>query len=448
MPEAKCYSLRGRLLFLLLGAFAVAWTATALVSYFDARHEISELFDAQLASAAALMLAQVRHDADELELPERPESHRYQRRLLFQVFDERGRMVLRSAGAPLTPLAASLEGFGDRDYDGVRWRVYGVADRENGVRVLVAERIDVRGELATHVALNVLNPLLYAVPVVALLIWLAVGRGLRPLERLARAVEQRSPGTLASLDAPDAPMEVAPLVGALNRLLARIGVALAKERRFTDDAAHELRTPLAAIKTQAQVAQAARDDAERGRALAQVVRGADRAAHLAEQLLVLARLDPEGTEPPSVRVDLRQVAADAISQLASDALVKSVDIAVDDAGPAEVAGDAALLAALARNLVDNAVRYTPAGGRVRVRTGIEGGSAVLEVVDSGPGIPAAERERVQERFYRILGTGEEGSGLGLSIARRICELHGARLALEDGPGGVGLRAQVSFPRRG
>jgi two-component system sensor histidine kinase QseC len=445
MPEARRYSLRGRLLWMLLGAFALAWTGTAIVSYFDARHEISELFDAQLASAAALMLAQVRHDADELELPELPESHKYQRRLLFQVFDEHDRMVLRSAGAPHAPLAQSLHGFDHQDYDGARWRLYGVADREHDVRVVVAERADVRSELATHIAAGVLKPLVYAVPLVALLVWLGVTRGLSPLARLARAVEQRAPGTLAPVDAPDAPLEVAPLVGALNRLLARVGVALEKERRFTDDAAHELRTPLAAIRTQAQVALAARDDGERARALAQVVRGADRAARLAEQLLVLARLDPEGAERPSARVDLRQIAAEAVGQLAPAALAKSIDIAVEDDGPAEVSGDPALLAALARNLVDNAVRYTPAGGRVQVRAPVEDGGAVFEVADSGPGIPAAERERVQERFYRVLGTGEEGSGLGLSIVRRIADLHGARLVLEDGAGGAGLRVRVVFP---
>ncbi|HSO08024.1 MAG TPA: ATP-binding protein, partial [Pelomicrobium sp.] len=172
--------------------------------------------------------------------------------------------------------------------------------------------------------------------------------------------------------------------------------------------------------------------------------GADRAAHLAEQLLVLARLEPEGAAPPTGRADLGAVAREAVGHLAGEAVAKSIDIAVEAPGAASVTGDPALLAALARNLVDNAVRYTQPGGRVRVRVS-GAASPVLEVEDSGPGIPAAERERVQERFYRVLGSGEEGSGLGLSIARRIAELHGARLALEDGAGGVGLRVRVMFP---
>ncbi len=444
MPDARRYSLRRLLLLLLLGAFAVAWTATAAFSYFDARHEIREVFDAQLASAAALILAQVRDEPDEVELPELEEAHKYQRRLVFQVYDEHGRLALRSGGAPREPFGAGLEGFAERQFLGARWRVFGMIGRDGEVRVAVAERDDVRGELATRIALNVLNPLLYALPAVAVLIWLAVSRGLGPLERAARAVEARAPGSLAAIEAPDAPKEVATLVEALNGLLQRVTAALEKERRFTDDAAHELRTPLAAIKTQAQVALAARDDAERKRALGQVVRGADRAAHLAEQLLVLARLEPAGAAPPTGRAELGAVAREAVGQLAGEAVAKSIDIAVEASGAATVTGDPALLAALARNLVDNAVRYTQPGGRVCVRVS-GAASPVLEVEDNGPGIPAAERERVQERFYRVLGNGEEGSGLGLSIARRVAELHGARLALEDGAQGVGLRVRVVFP---
>lgn len=438
------HSLRGRLLALLLAGFAVAWTAVAVKSYLDARHEIGELFDAQLAESAQLLLAQVGHEPDELEVSERPLAHPYQRNLVFQVSDRRGRVVLRSAGAPADALVGGVEGFGSRAADGHAWRIYTLTDAREGVRVVVGERDDVRAELARHIALGMLTPLLYALPAFGLLIWIGVGRSLRPLDRLAREVERRAADNLAEVAARGAPREVVPLVGALNRLFARVREAFVKERRFTDDAAHELRTPLAAIKTHAQVALAARADAERTRALESIVRGADRAAHLADQLLTLARLDDEAARAGDAPVDLRRAAAEAIGQLAPWALDKGVEVALADGPPASVRGDAALVGVMLRNLLDNAIRYTPAGGAVKVRIVREGAEPALEVEDTGPGIAPDERARALERFYRVAGSGQEGSGLGLSIVRRIAELHGARLALEAGSGGRGLRVRVTF----
>ncbi len=206
-----------------------------------------------------------------------------------------------------------------------------------------------------------------------------------------------------------------------------------------------MRTPLAAVKTQAQVALGATSDAARGRALANVVAGADRAARLVEQLLVLARLDPQTALPPGQTVDLTALAQQGVAEIAPAAAAKGVEVGLAPGGPAPVAGDAVLLAVLLRNLLDNAVRYTPAGGEVEVAALRADGGASFSVVDTGPGIPAAERGRVFDRFHRVLGTGEEGSGLGLSIVRRIADLHRARVSLEAGPGGRGLRVEVSFP---
>jgi len=442
------YSLRGRLLALLLGGFVVAWGAVAATSYVDARHEINELFDAQLAESAQLLLAQVGDEPEEIEVPEHELRHKYQRNVVFQVRDRRGRIVLRSAGAPTEALGGARDGFDTQAVAGRRWRTFTVADDHHGVRVVVGERDDVRAELARHIALGMLNPLLYALPAFGVLIWLGVGRSLRPLGRLAGTVESRAAENLSPVDAQGAPREVAPLVGSLNRLFARVREAFEKERRFTDDAAHELRTPLAAIKTHAQVALAAREDAERRRALESIVRGADRAAHLADQLLTLARLDKDAVAPGAASVAVRAIAADIVAQLAPWALGKGVDVALEEGPDAVVRGDAALLGVMLRNLLDNAIRYTPAGGQVRVRVTEAAGRATCEVEDTGPGIPAADRPRVFERFYRALGTDEEGSGLGLSIVQRIAELHGAEIELAAGGGGRGLRVRVTLSAQG
>ena len=240
------------------------------------------------------------------------------------------------------------------------------------------------------------------------------------------------------------PEEVSPLVGALNDLFVRLEQAFNSERRFTADAAHELRTPLAALKIQAQVALRAGNETERQVALENVLRGVDRATRLLEQLLTLARVDPETAAASYAPVDLHDLAASAIKDVAQMAHAKHIELSLEAAPTCLVSGDAAQLALLLRNLLDNAIRYTPEAGRVSVA--IQQGLGVeLQIRDSGPGIPAAERERVLQRFYRIPGSGMEGSGLGLSIVQRIVELHGARLALADNAPGPGLLVKVIWP---
>jgi two-component system sensor histidine kinase QseC len=238
---------------------------------------------------------------------------------------------------------------------------------------------------------------------------------------------------------------VRPLVERLNALFARIAESLERERAFTADAAHELRTPLAAIRAQAQVAREAGGDAERRRALELVIAGCDRAARLSEQLLTLARLDAEDASRRFARCDLSEIARDVLGELAPAAYERGVSVELEATGPVPVHADAGLLRVLLRNLADNAVRYSPPGSAVRVRVEASADCALLCVSDEGPGIPSAERARVLDRFYRALGTSQPGVGLGLSIAARIAALHGATLDLSDGPGGRGLAVRVRFP---
>ncbi len=438
-------SLRRRLLFLLSGTVLAAWLATAVFTYFDAREEIGEMLDAHLAQSAGLIAAQLEHELDDDHESTVPRQYKHERKIAFQVWDRKGRLLLRSSSAPETRLQSRSEGYGDATIDGKRWRIFSRWDESRHYVVQVGERYELREELAESVAGHLLHPLYFALPALALLIWLAVGAGLAPLAGIAREVAQRAPDNLAHLDAGNAPREISPLIAALNALFDRLRTSLEQERRFTADAAHELRTPLAAVKTQAQVALGATGEAERGRALANVVSGTDRAAHLVEQLLVLARLDPQTALPPGQRVDLQALAQQGVAELAPAAAGKGVEAGLAPGEAAPVAGDAVLLAVLLRNLLDNAVRYTPPGGEVEVSVKPAAGGVSLAVVDSGPGIPEAERGKVFDRFHRVLGTGEEGSGLGLSIVRRIADLHRATVVLGEGPGGRGLRVEVTFP---
>lgn len=441
-------SLRLRLVLLLSVMLGVAWMVAAWFSHVEARHEVDKLFDAQLAQSAQVLLGTARHELHERsERHERgdgeiPVAHDYEQKLAFQIWDESG-LLLRSETAPTSALADAAPGYRDVTINGQPWRVLTRWDRHHRVMIQVAEPQAGREKLARHIALKMLLPTLLALPVLALLIWFAVGAGLAPLQRLKSEVRQRTAERLEPVAMTDVPDEVIPLVQALNELFARLEYAFEGERRFTADAAHELRTPLAALKTQVQVALRASDNSERQTALDNVLRGVDRATHLLEQLLTLARVDPDVASTVHESVNLRNLVANALAELATLAHSKQVELSLEEGPIARVDGDSAQLALLLRNLLDNAVRYTPTGGSVSVA--IHAGDRVtLEILDTGPGIPEEERMRVLERFYRVPGSDAEGSGLGLSIACRIAELHHARLELGDNPNGQGLRVIVSF----
>ena len=302
-----------------------------------------------------------------------------------------------------------------------------------------------RGEIVEALGESLLWPLAAALPALALAIWLGVGAGLRPLGELRRELARRGPADLARLDAAHAPVEIEPLVAELNRLFGRIDEALERERRLTADAAHELRTPLAVLSTQAQVARRATSDAARNEALDAIVAGSERAARLIEQMLTLARLESGQGKGAMQRADLRALARAALAEAAPFALGKRIDVALEDGAPVEVAGYPGLLEILLRNLVDNAVRYTNAGGRVRVTVSGDSRVARLEVSDSGPGVAPQELARLGERFHRLAAPGETGSGLGLSIVLRIAELHRGRVRFAAGHGGIGLAVSVELP---
>jgi two-component system sensor histidine kinase QseC len=439
----RWFSLRRRLLVLLLGGVTAAWCATLAFTYRDAHHEIDELFDAQLVQAAQTLLAMAGEyddDDDVAELDGR--GHKYQKRIVFQIWDLHERLLLRSRQAPTAPLA-ERDGFSDGRLDGADgWRFYSQWDRERQLRVQVGENHRVREKLTAHIAARLLVPALFGLPLIGVWVWFATRRGLAPIDAVTAQVAHRAPERLTPLAPATAPVEIRPLLDALNDLFARVERTLDAERRFTADAAHELRTPLAALAAQAQVALRARDAAERDHAVAQIAASSRRASRLVDQLLTLARLDP-AVGADMAAVDLCALAAEVCADHGAAALEKDLDLALDAPPAVAVRGNADLLRILLRNLVDNAVRYTPAGGRIAVRVGTAGpGEVDLSVADSGPGIPAEQRGNALRRFQRLAGQEIEGSGLGLSIAVRIAELHGARLELADGIGAPGLAVRL------
>ena len=440
------FSLRRRLFALLLGGVTAGWLITMVFSYFDAHHEIDELFDAQLAQAAQTLLAfagEYDDDDDVVELT--GNGHPYQKKLVFQLWDEEGRLLLRSRDAP-THRLTDAEGYSERvDTQGHRWLYYSQWDAQRQLRVEVGENHAVREELSRYIAMRLLAPAVLGLPLLGLWVWFAIRRGLAPIAVVTDQVARRAPERLDALAPDSAPEEIRPLLDALNELLARVDRALANERRFTADAAHELRTPLAALAAQSQVARRARDAEEREHALAQIDTGSQRAGRLVGQLLTLARLDP-GSRPTMQAVSLDALAAEECAALGQIALERHITLELDAPRAVSMAGIADLLRVLLRNLIDNALRYTPAGGRVVVAVGqVDDGVSVV-VSDNGPGIPKGERDNVLLRFHRLAGQDVEGSGLGLSIVARIAELHEARLMLEDGPAGTGLSVRVFFPR--
>jgi len=464
MSTAPAPSIRRRLLAILLSVVALSWLLTALVVYFDARHEIEELFDAQLAQSARVLLAMSEHELAEQQAYRKltggagltesvqiayadedkdGDGHEYEDKLAFQVWTSDDQLALHSANAPTQPLSGQASGFSQQRIGESLWRVFTLHGESSGIRVLVAQSLDIRGELIGAIITRLLTPVLLSLPVLALLIGYGIDRALRPLLRLADNVRHLEPDQLKPLPLGETPEESRPLVESLNQLFARLQYAFDNERRFTADAAHELRTPLAALKTQAQVALGASDDEARRHALRRIVEGVDRATHLVEQLLTLARLDPESALRDTSPLELAELCRETLAEQAEAAQRKDIDLALEAQCNGRITANRDAIHILLRNLLDNAIRYTPAGGSVRARVLCDDAGVRLLIGDSGPGIARAERGKVMERFYRGPSASAPGSGLGMSIVQRIVERHQATMELGESSLG-GLEVSIAF----
>lgn len=440
-------SLQARLLALLLSLVTVVWLGAAVMTWVDARHQLGELLDGHLAQAAALLVVQQAH-ADDDEVADAPALHKYAPKVAFQVFHE-GQLVMRSSNAGTAPMSSNSHGFSTVQLDdGEQWRVFATRGRERDVRVYVGEQTAARNSILWAVLRSALLPLVYALPLLALLLWWAVRQGLAPLRQLSQALGQRQPQALEPVVLGEVPSEIQPLVLALNTLFERIDAMLASERRFTADAAHELRTPIAAIRAQAQVALGAGlDSAQRDHALQFTLAGCDRATRLVEQLLTLARLEATSpsAETPATSADLSALTRRVAAELAPKALARQQTLELDAAAACMVNGNDVLIAVLVRNLIDNALRYSPDGARINVQVAMESTQPVLRVDDSGPGMTEPEMARLGERFFRVLGQEQPGSGLGWSIVKRIADVFGAQVRVSRSAQLGGLSVAVRWP---
>ncbi|WP_020559043.1 ATP-binding protein [Thiofilum flexile] len=442
-------SLKQRLLLILLSAITGLWLVASLSIYYHSKHEVNEILDAHLAQTAALLMAQGLdqyddddYEDDDIDTEHAPLLHKYSRRVAFQLWYKGERLTLHSQNAPNTLLSHQLEGLSESVVDQQRWRVFSAWDEDRTHLVQVAELIILREEVIHDMTNNLVLALVIALPIIAGLIWWGASWGLKPLVVLAQLIAHREPHSLTPIEL-SAPAEVRPLIERLNSLFQRIQIMLDNERRFTADAAHELRTPIAGISAQVQVAQYATQELERQHALVYALQGCQRATHLITQLLTLARL--ESTANAQLQpCKLHTLAAEVLSELAPQAHEAGISLELIESDNVEVMGLPLLLQVLIRNLVDNAIRYTPPHTLITISI-YNTPMPTLMVSDNGQGLSEAEMAKISQRFYRVLGSKASGSGLGLSIVERIAEIHQARVTFSKPATSQGLQVTIHFP---
>jgi len=433
-------SLRTSLLVWLLGGVVLVGAAGGFVVYRNALAEADAFFDYHLKETALFLRDQ---PVEYFPTPIPPSDVAYD--FVVQIWTIDGRRIYIGPEQAVLPPNSTALGYSTVNSSVGQWRVYGAESPTKVVQV--AQPMSVRRQEAAQLAVRTLEPFGLLVPLLGLLVWFAVGHALQPLQRLAKAVKARRVNELEPLSDAKLPEEVRPLVGSLNDLLGRLTAALERERAFMADAAHELRTPLTALHLQLGALARAGTEGERTEAMGKLAEGVQRAIRLVEQMLALARQEPRA-EPVRAQIALDELAREVVAELVPLADARRIDLGMSEAQSVFVCGERDAVATLIRNLVDNAVRYTPAGGRVDVsveRPPAQPAQALIRVIDNGAGIAPEERERVFDRFYRKPGTRSPGSGLGLAIVKAIATAHGATVELGEGEAGRGLAVTVSFP---
>lgn len=461
-------SIRKFLLINLLLAIMITTTLTAIGNYYLDQKDIQDHLDALMAMSALSYQALLGDDLNErplikiqhaLETIPKKIDHYSKRRFLnneqpenyidkfnFQVWTNGGKLLLHSSTAPKAPLISELDGFSDKTISNQSWRVFTTYNEKAGTRTVLAERYDTRNELGHRIAQDDLYIMLLTFPLSGLLIWFIIGRGLDSLNKVANEVANRAPSHLQPVDLKEIPDEIRPLIDELNKLFFRLKEGFEREKRFAADAAHELRTPLAALKAQAQVALNTNDIDEKNIALQKLIASVNRSTHIVQQLLTMSRLVPEAAAlQDKDKVNFDALTRETLAMLAPSAIEKQIELEYESEGRIpQIHGNITALGILIRNLVDNAIRYTHENGRIIVRLSVKNNELILEVIDNGPGIPKKLQARVFERFFRVLGNKSPGSGLGLAIVQQICELHGGRVLLDAPKKGKGLIVRVYF----
>ncbi|NTA84802.1 two-component sensor histidine kinase [Agrobacterium tumefaciens] len=452
-------SIRVRLFTILLATTGAVWLFAAAWIYASTQAEVERVLDARLMEAARMVSSLITDhridpssaaDAAAEDVPPPPFQEAegsYTRQLSCQIWSLQGNLVGRSESAPRTSLATHTNGFEETEIEGERWRVYAVVNPTLGVRVLVGDSLEIRDRLIGDVIKGLLVPGIVILPVLAALIWLSVGRGLAPLTRIAEGLAGRSASELHPVDSGSAPREVRPVIRALNSLFGRVAEARDRERSFTSYAAHELKTPLAGLKTQAQIALRTEDRIIQRDALRRISTSVDRTSRMVRQLIDLAAVDASQgiakDELVDVAVLLEEIASELETQLSANAVHVVVELADRSQNPPIAGCDRVLVRLAIRNLLENAIQHSPEGGEVRCRVAVRHGEAIVEILDQGPGIPVADEQRVTERFFRGSKAQSHGSGLGLSIVQMALDRLGGRLTFERG--GRWFLVRASFP---
>ena len=435
------HSLRGRLLWFLLAAITIAAVAQASIAYRTALSDADEIFDYHMQQMALSLRSSA--PLSNMEARESAGADAENNELMVQVWTPDGVQVFRTTSRAQLPQRAVL-GFSNVNANGTTYRIFSIQTSTQTVQV--AQDMAVRRNMAGSLALRTVGPIAVMMPILMLVVWWVVSGSLQPVARVRSQVAARQADDLSPVSEQGLPDEVLPLVQELNALFGRVKTAFDTQRTFVADAAHELRTPLAALKLQAQSLERADSAETRALAVSRLSAGIERATRLVEQLLVLARQETSTPGGAKVgQVDLGELARRTVGEMALAAQNKGVDLGVERADSVCFEGEGDALATMLRNLVDNAVKYTPAGGTVDVEVTQGEGGPLLVVEDSGPGIPAEERERVFDRFYRIAGSEAGGSGIGMAIVKAVADRHHAKLSLEQSARLGGLKVAVQFP---
>lgn len=458
-------SLRGRLRWLIILVMIAVLLPLAVLSFRRTMREVNELSDGRLAQSARTLQVIIGEEGTEaldgrdqddklvpIEVPEAPAVQRrrypFESEVGFQVFDASGRLIMATTNlSALPPPRAGDANFRDVDASGYRWRLFTLEDPSDGVVIRTGERYDSRHDILRALWFDHALSLLIGLPLLGLLVGWAVKRGLRPLESLTGALGSRPLGSRESIELEHAPLELQPVLDALNGQLRRLADALEREHRFSADVAHELRTPLASIMLNIESATATINPVEAATSLAGARHNVAALSRRVEQLLALARLESGVALEQRRSIDLVGVAIDVIEELTPVIAECGVELGFShDSQAVRVRGHEAALGAMLRNLVENAMRHVPAGGQVQLSLSQDAEFTIIDVADDGPGIPPERRAAVFARFHRESTGRGEGYGLGLSIVQRAAELHGASIELLDSPFGRGLRVKVSIPR--
>jgi two-component system, OmpR family, sensor histidine kinase QseC len=465
-------SIRSQILIRLITASIILVGATAWFGYEDVRRETRELFDAQLSRSARLILSlaqaqngdsgfsRIQEFLDEnglsvmyIDFEEEPDEHDspyghiYETKLAFQIWDDEGNLVVKSYNAPLEPLTTKNSGFNNIVIDDYNWRTFSLLSANQQYRCITAERIDVRNDLIKKVSNDLFYMFVILIPALFLIMFISIHQGLKPLQQLASQINRRSGDNLNLITSDNEHEEIATIKNALNQLLQRLKETLAREKRITSDAAHELRTPLAAIRLHTELAKNAKTRNQQNESLNQVILGVDRTTHLVEQLLTLARLEPELLARDFTQVDLADLIIEESALLSPLAIDKNLDISFNNTQVKPIDGNEASLRILLRNLLTNAIAYTPPGGKITIKLSEKDEHTTLVIEDTGPGISEEDRERVMERFYRAENHQTPGCGIGLSIVDRVVQIHQGSLQLCQADSGSGLKVVIQFKQQ-